>query len=127
MDRDAVLLLQGLQVGRVIVQRQRRVGGAGCLDAVLQDRLEVLRQVVEEGRVEQELEALAGLVVGRQHVVLGHVLGAEAHVGRRVVELEGVDHAARSEEHTSELQSLMSNSYAVFCMKKKTNTITTTK
>src|SRR3546814_8185330 len=25
---------------------------------------------------------------------------------------------ARSEEHTSELQSLMSNSYAVFCLKK---------
>src|SRR3546814_9027651 len=25
----------------------------------------------------------------------------------------------RSEEHTSELQSLMSNSYAVFCLKKK--------
>src|SRR3546814_1937997 len=29
---------------------------------------------------------------------------------------------ARSEEHTSELQSLMRNSYAVFCLKKKTNT-----
>src|SRR3546814_3785226 len=28
-----------------------------------------------------------------------------------------VDH--RSEEHTSELQSLMSTSYAVFCLKKK--------
>src|SRR3546814_9816966 len=27
----------------------------------------------------------------------------------------------RSEEHTSELQSLMRNSYAVFCLKKKTN------
>src|SRR3546814_5266268 len=27
--------------------------------------------------------------------------------------------AARSEEHTSELQSLMRNSYAVFCLKKK--------
>src|SRR3546814_10636952 len=26
---------------------------------------------------------------------------------------------SRSEEHTSELQSLMSNSYAVFCLKKK--------
>src|SRR3546814_3045234 len=26
----------------------------------------------------------------------------------------------RSEEHTSELQSLMRNSYAVFCLKKKT-------
>src|SRR3546814_4459376 len=31
----------------------------------------------------------------------------------------------RSEEHTSELQSLMRISYAVFCLKKKTNTNTT--
>src|SRR3546814_10821275 len=30
--------------------------------------------------------------------------------------------ALRSEEHTSELQSLMRISYAVFCLKKKTNT-----
>src|SRR3546814_3562937 len=29
---------------------------------------------------------------------------------------------ARSEEHTSELQSLMRISYAVFCLKKKTDT-----
>src|SRR3546814_10738281 len=28
----------------------------------------------------------------------------------------------RSEEHTSELQSLMRNSYAAFCLKQKTNT-----
>src|SRR3546814_10130344 len=28
----------------------------------------------------------------------------------------------RSEEHTSELQSLMRNSYAVFCLKKKMTT-----
>src|SRR3546814_675890 len=32
----------------------------------------------------------------------------------------GVDPAPRSEEHTSELQSLMRISYAVFCLKKKT-------
>src|SRR3546814_2559820 len=32
--------------------------------------------------------------------------------------------ADRSEEHTSELQSLMRISYAVFCLKKKTNTQT---
>src|SRR3546814_4963025 len=32
------------------------------------------------------------------------------------------DRLARSEEHTSELQSLMRNSYAVFCLKKKINT-----
>src|SRR3546814_5460169 len=32
----------------------------------------------------------------------------------------------RSEEHTSELQSLMRISYAVFCLKKKNNKITST-
>src|SRR3546814_8118802 len=32
---------------------------------------------------------------------------------------------SRSEEHTSELQSLMRISYAVFCLKKKTNFYTT--
>src|SRR3546814_3401668 len=32
--------------------------------------------------------------------------------------------AERSEEHTSELQSLMRISYAVFCLKKNTNTET---
>src|SRR3546814_7443274 len=31
----------------------------------------------------------------------------------------------RSEEHTSELQSLMRISYAVFCLKKKNNAFTT--
>src|SRR3546814_9017937 len=36
----------------------------------------------------------------------------------RLVFVNGV-HDARSEEHTSELQSLMRISYAVFCLKKK--------
>src|SRR3546814_2185902 len=39
-----------------------------------------------------------------------------------VPELRVLRHAAqRSEEHTSELQSLMRISYAVFCLKKKNN------
>src|SRR3546814_11038131 len=33
----------------------------------------------------------------------------------------GLEHVQRSEEHTSELQSLMRISYAVFCLKKKKN------
>src|SRR3546814_4205129 len=37
----------------------------------------------------------------------------------------GIDSWGRSEEHTSELQSLMRISYAVFCLKKKTPTSTT--
>src|SRR3546814_4820031 len=38
--------------------------------------------------------------------------------------LEGLYRIERSEEHTSELQSLMRISYAVFCLKKKKTTIT---
>src|SRR3546814_8602124 len=34
-------------------------------------------------------------------------------------EAQDTNRAQRSEEHTSELQSLMRNSYAVFCLKKK--------
>src|SRR3546814_1350022 len=36
-------------------------------------------------------------------------------------EAVGIDDVGRSEEHTSELQSLMRISYAVFCLKKKTH------
>src|SRR3546814_3875737 len=43
------------------------------------------------------------------------------HFGeRRIADDEDARHVgARSEEHTSELQSLMRISYAVFCLKKK--------
>src|SRR3546814_4961050 len=41
--------------------------------------------------------------------------------GRRRIPAPG---ASRSEEHTSELQSLMRISYAVFCLKKKTQPAT---
>src|SRR3546814_8795672 len=38
---------------------------------------------------------------------------------KRKIELVGLIPTSRSEEHTSELQSLMRISYAVFCLKKK--------
>src|SRR3546814_3458158 len=59
--------------------------------------------------------------------------GRDARIGRRPRTKAGAAPArtrhpqrlgaqgGRSEEHTSELQSLMRNSYAVFCLKKKTN------
>src|SRR3546814_3761470 len=39
--------------------------------------------------------------------------------GLCIVDSSSRKSAERSEEHTSELQSLMRNSYAVFCLKKK--------
>src|SRR3546814_4920970 len=58
----------------------------------------------------------AGTVLG----MAGDALVREERRGVRRGEL--LD--ARSEEHTSELQSLMRISYAVFCLKKKKKTIT---
>src|SRR3546814_9262514 len=46
----------------------------------------------------------------------------DAGAAKPVIRLQGQDRSkvgARSEEHTSELQSLMRISYAVFCLKKK--------
>src|SRR3546814_1777617 len=51
-------------------------------------------------------------------------MASEAHRQARAYEnaaneILTATHANRSEEHTSELQSLMRISYAVFCLKKK--------
>src|SRR3546814_3967184 len=46
----------------------------------------------------------------------------DARAGSPRARHRGVDRRWRSEEHTSELQSLMRISYAVFCLKKKQQT-----
>src|SRR3546814_6463532 len=49
---------------------------------------------------------------------------AAAHAGEKGKTLKRIvrDHLDRSEEHTSELQSLMRNTYAVFCLNKQNTT-----
>src|SRR3546814_7249746 len=54
-----------------------------------------------------------------------HVIGTLDAMAR-VIDRVASDRPLRSEEHTSELQSLMRHSYAVFCLKKKKETNTTT-
>src|SRR3546814_5673800 len=51
---------------------------------------------------------------------LAQITGAELRERTARMEASGVP--VRSEEHTSELQSLMRISYAVFCLKKKKHT-----
>src|SRR3546814_5747694 len=94
-------------------RRHRRVGGsgqhlegreisdggeraAGKDDRLAPDPVAEPAEEDEKGRAEREGE--------RDHYVRG-----------RAVDLQRL----RSEEHTSELQSLMRISYAVFCLKKK--------
>src|SRR3546814_1373431 len=67
-----------------------------------------------------------GTALHRQHQAVtadaGECAAALGNVGRAVVRTAGTEMRwafGRSEEHTSELQSLMRISYAVFCLKKK--------
>src|SRR3546814_2682040 len=62
-------------------------------------------------------------VMGRLHhlVIVMAGLVAAGHALQPAAEQPDAE-PARSEEHTSELQSLMRISYAVFCLKKKKNT-----
>src|SRR3546814_3494521 len=63
----------------------------------------------------EELDRVCSAFV-RQGVRKLRLTGGEPLVRRDIMKL------FRSEEHTSELQSLMRISYAVFCLKKKTDT-----
>src|SRR3546814_1650099 len=68
-----------------------------------------------------------GLAAGHQREAIGQRNLAQAVEPPRRAAVAGIHVdaqqdriAPRSEEHTSELQSLMRISYAVFCLKKKT-------
>src|SRR3546814_7844872 len=64
------------------------------------------------------LHLVAGLLRQPRGQLVGGAgdLVAQLEVVRQPLRVQG---AGRSEEHTSELQSLMRNSYADFCLKKK--------
>src|SRR3546814_3330298 len=56
----------------------------------------------------------------RRAVLFGEpAMAVAARAGESLFRKFGDDEDDRSEEHTSELQSLMRNSYAVLCLKKK--------
>src|SRR3546814_2788423 len=80
-------------------------------------------------QIENPREAVAGPVVLGPARALSRLLLQEGDTAAHsvAVDLAGGHQAEqrpgglRSEEHTSELQSLMRISYAVFCLKKKNN------
>src|SRR3546814_1567822 len=69
------------------------------------------------------LAIAAELGVDARPLVIALMIGASACFATPIgYQTNTIVYAAgdRSEEHTSELQALMRNSYAVFCLKKKT-------
>src|SRR3546814_1428766 len=70
--------------------------------------------------IQTVLEDVADIVTASSgEEALRHLLKGEFAVILLDVYMPGMDGYERSEEHTSELQSLMRISYAVFCLKKK--------
>src|SRR3546814_8037348 len=83
----------------------------------------LFRSYDQVGRMDERPDQLDHLCHALRHLAdlfVDHALEAEfAHIGCRTAAAFGPVEPARSEEHTSELQSLMRISYAVFCLKKK--------
>src|SRR3546814_4878518 len=96
----ARLAAQPVAVGEaeVAAQAQVGIGGDGALAG--NDVADTLRRDID---------------------VLGEAIAGDAHRLHEVMQqdLTGVDGRERSEEHTSELQSLMRISYDVFCLNTK--------
>src|SRR3546814_1848394 len=93
----------------------------------------LFRSGLEDPRELAEAQHHAAFLLGDQHeTVEGQPQHQRQADPAQRVAATAVEHAAevveqaaedRSEEHTSELQSLMRISYAVFCLKKKTTSI----
>src|SRR3546814_8767155 len=98
----------GPRAARVIMVEPDAHVAVAYFDGVLRERIFQRRGQRVRGANLQDRLAVDPLAVDVVEIV-GTVLRHFVNVGR----------AGRSEEHTSELQSLMRNSYAVFCLTTK--------
>src|SRR3546814_9485793 len=90
---------------------------AGKIRSQLTPLLGVVAQAQHDQGIAQtgKAQAQAPLVFRLEALFIERPFGGDQHV------IEHAHGQLRSEEHTSELQSLMRISYAVFCLKKKNN------
>src|SRR3546814_6915419 len=99
---DGLALQMAATLGKsLIFQLYHR--GAGFFEAA--HRAHHIQRIAETGVAVHDNRQLYPVGYARQGL-LDFRVGGKAHIGR-------------SEEHTSELQSIMRISYAVFCLKKK--------
>src|SRR3546814_5069222 len=107
LSKNSVKRCAGVQGGARSRRRGSRQGcGAG-------------REVLGEAR--QSRERLRPRAAVSLPAWLAAREGSKHHEPKKRLVADRNGGAGRSEEHTSELQSLMRTSYAVFCLKKKKN------
>src|SRR3546814_6179172 len=115
--RERLLRPGGDIDGRIIALDLLAMEPIAGVDFILGDFRE--QEVLEQ--LEQLLDGRkVNLVISDMAPNLSGVASADSARIQHVCDL-ALDFAGRSEEHTSELQSLMRISYAVFCLKKKKN------
>src|SRR3546814_7037952 len=110
-------LLGSIPFGLVLT----RLGGLGDIRSIGSGNIGATN-VLRTGR--KDLAVLTLLLDGGKGTaaaLIGAKYGPEIMVIAAFAAFLGHLFPVRSEEHTSELQSLMRNSYAVFCLKKKNN------
>src|SRR3546814_4531712 len=78
-----------------------------------------LRFYEDEGLISPSRKGLSRIYSKRDRARLAWILRAK-RTGFSLADIREMIDLYRSEEHTSELQSLMRTSYAVFCLQKKT-------
>src|SRR3546814_5042665 len=96
------------------------IGGAMAI-ALLTTLYGVVLANMIAGPIAARLTLLSEMEIGWQRELVNRMLGlarAEMALDSAASKPKARQPDVRSEEHTSELQSLMRNSYAVFCLKK---------
>src|SRR3546814_7789209 len=107
--RVAELVIVQRQPGRALALGEGERGAR-----ILRRPLELLR--IDAGVLQHHGDTgVHAFLIGEMRIGLGERDKLPAQAARIEVDM------GRSEEHTSELQSLMRNSYAVFCLKTKKN------
>src|SRR3546814_4476329 len=99
----------------------RVVENADLLSAEQERRLVAQLRSHEEASSNQLVVVTLPSLQGTAIDDFGYQLGRHWGIGQQGRDNGVLLIVARSEEHTSELQSLMRRSYAVFCLKKKQN------
>src|SRR3546814_10739446 len=84
-----------------------------------------VQRLLAVGKCAVKIEGNQSLHANRPKMAVGESSLPRAAIGRPPSCIGATASSIRSEEHTSELQSLMRISYAVFCLKKKIKQLTT--
>src|SRR3546814_3352015 len=82
----------------------------------------ITREILDDGTLQRYIDEYGITGLTSNPTIFDQAIGDSSAYDAGIREKAAAGKRDRSEEHTSELQSLMRISYAVFCLKKKKET-----